>query len=47
MREAQDFAWEQLPVKVQPVLPGTVPVLQWFAAERGFDSATHQTAGTH
>jgi 8-oxo-dGTP diphosphatase len=41
MREAQDFAWEQLPVKVQPVLPGTVPVLQWFAAERGFDSATH------
>jgi 8-oxo-dGTP diphosphatase len=41
MREAQDFAWEQLPVKVQPVLPGTVPVLQWFAAERGFESATY------
>jgi 8-oxo-dGTP diphosphatase len=41
MREAQDFAWEQLPVMVQPVLPGTVPVLQWFAAERGFESATH------
>jgi 8-oxo-dGTP diphosphatase len=47
MREAQDFAWEQLPVKVQPVLPGTVPVLDWFAAERGFDSATHQVVGTH
>jgi 8-oxo-dGTP diphosphatase len=47
MREAQDFAWEQLPVKVQPVLPGTVPVLAWFAQERGFDSATHQTVGAH
>jgi len=23
------------------VLPGTVPVLQWFAAERGFAGATH------
>ena len=43
MREAQEFAWEQLPVQVQPVLPGTVPVLQWFAAERGFDAATHRT----
>ena len=41
MREAQDFSWEQLPVKVQPVLPGTVPVLEWFAAERGFAAATH------
>ena len=41
MREAQDFAWEQLPVKVQPVLPGTVPVLAWFAAERDFSAATH------
>ena len=42
MREAQDFAWEQLPVQVQPVLPGTVPVLQWFAAERGFSDTTHK-----
>lgn len=41
MREAQSFAWEQLPVQVQPVLPGTVPVLEWFAAERGFAAATH------
>ena len=41
MREAQDFSWEQLPVKVQPVLPGTVPVLEWFAAERGFAASTH------
>ena len=44
MREAQEFAWEQLPVQVQPVLPGTVPVLQWFAAERGFAAATHKAA---
>jgi len=41
MREAQDFSWEQLPVQVQPVLPGTVPVLEWFAAERGFTLPTH------
>lgn len=34
MREAQSFAWEQLPVAVQPVLPGTVPVLEWLTQER-------------
>jgi len=43
MREAQQMAWQSLPVQVQPVLPGTVPVLQWFAAERGFAGATHAT----
>lgn len=41
MREAQTYAWEQLPVQVVPVLPGTVPVLQWLAQERGFAGATH------
>ena len=41
MREAQSCAWEQLPVLSQPVLPGTVPVLQWLAEERGFEGATH------
>ncbi len=41
MREQQAMAWQNLPVQVQPVLPGTVPVLQWFAAERGFIGATH------
>ncbi|MFN6993009.1 MAG: NUDIX domain-containing protein [Aquincola tertiaricarbonis] len=41
MREAQQMAWNQLPVQVQPVLPGTVPVLQWFAQERGFTGPTH------
>ena len=35
MHEGQAFAWQTLPVQVAPVLPGTVPVLQWFAAERG------------
>lgn len=44
MREAQSFAWQQLPVSVQPVLPGTVPVLQWFAQEREFAGATHLIA---
>lgn len=42
MREAQSFAWQQLPVDVVPVLPGTVPVLAWLAEERGFQAATHQ-----
>jgi 8-oxo-dGTP diphosphatase len=42
MRERQAMAWQTLPVEVVPVLPGTVPVLQWFASERGFDGATHR-----
>lgn len=41
MHEGQSFAWQALPVTVQPVLPGTVPVLAWFAEERGFSDATH------
>ena len=44
MREGQSFAWQRLPVAVSPVLPGTVPVLQWFAAEQGFHGATHLVA---
>ena len=43
MLESQSFAWQQLPVSVIPVLPGTVPVLQWFAQERGFVGETHNT----
>ena len=46
MREAQSFSWETLPVQVQPVLPGTIPVLQWFAEEQGFQGATYLVA-TH
>ena len=42
MREGQSCAWQTLPVTVQPVLPGTVPVLDWFAQERGFVGATRQ-----
>ena len=42
MREQQSMAWQQLPVEVTPVLPGTVPVLQWLALEQGFVGATHQ-----
>lgn len=41
MHEGQQFAWQQLPVAVKPVLPGTIPVLQWFAAERAWTGATH------
>jgi 8-oxo-dGTP diphosphatase len=41
MLEEQDYAWQQLPVQVGPVLPGTIPVLQWFAQERGHIGSTH------
>ena len=41
MKEGQHFSWQTLPVQVQPVLPGTVPVLQWMAQAQGFVGATH------
>lgn len=44
MRERQQMAWQTLPVEVVPVLPGTVPVLAWFAEERGFTGPTHTAA---
>jgi 8-oxo-dGTP diphosphatase len=31
MREGQAMAWQTLPVQVTPVLPGTLPVLEWLA----------------
>jgi 8-oxo-dGTP diphosphatase len=34
MRESQQFAWQSLPVQVEPVLAGTVPVLQWLENEQ-------------
>jgi 8-oxo-dGTP diphosphatase len=40
MREGQAMAWQTLPVTVAPVLPGTLPVLDWFAAEQGFVGPT-------
>jgi 8-oxo-dGTP diphosphatase len=43
MREGQSMRWQSLPVQVRPLLPGTLPVLQWLAAEQGFAGATHQT----
>ena len=44
MRERQSMAWQTLPVQVAPVLPGTIPVLRWFAEERGFSGATYREA---
>jgi 8-oxo-dGTP diphosphatase len=44
MREAQTCSWEQLPVAVHPILPGTIPVLQWFAEERSHLGATYLIA---
>ena len=43
MRERQAMSWQTLPVAVAPVLPGTLPVLAWFAEERGFQGATTLT----
>jgi 8-oxo-dGTP diphosphatase len=34
MREAQNFSWQTLPVNVEPMLPGALPVLQWLALEQ-------------
>ena len=44
MREGQQFSWQRLPVQVGPVLPGTVPVLGWFADESDFQDATYVVA---
>lgn len=33
MHEGQQYAWQSLPVTVEPVLPGTVPVLEWLQEE--------------
>ncbi|MBQ0957367.1 NUDIX domain-containing protein [Ideonella sp. 4Y11] len=41
MREGQAMAWETLPVASVPVLPGTIPVLRWFADEWGHAGPTH------
>jgi 8-oxo-dGTP diphosphatase len=41
MLESQSCVWQQLPVVVTPVLPGTVPVLEWFAQERRYQGQTH------
>lgn len=40
MLESQEHCWSQLPVTVSPVLPGTLPVLDWFSRERSFSGAT-------
>lgn len=42
MKEGQRMAWQSLPLDVVPVLPGTIPVLQWLADERQHMGATHQ-----
>lgn len=33
MREGQQCAWQQLPVVVNPILAGTLPVLSWMQQE--------------
>ena len=43
MREGQQFAWQRLPVQVAPLLPGALPVLDWFAQEQNFSGDNHGT----
>lgn len=33
MKEGQAFSWQSLPVALEPILPGTLPVLDWLAQE--------------
>lgn len=33
-REGQAFVWQALPAEVAPLLPATIPVLEWLAAEK-------------
>ena len=40
MREGQRAQWQELPVLVEPVLPGALPVLAWLADEQGAGQAT-------
>lgn len=42
MREGQQAAWQRLPVTVAPVLAGTLPVLDWLAAEQSAPGQTDQ-----
>jgi 8-oxo-dGTP diphosphatase len=35
MREGQTFAWSGVPVALEPILPGTVPVLAWLQETQG------------
>jgi 8-oxo-dGTP diphosphatase len=46
MKEGQQMAWQTLPVRVEPVLPGTVPVLQWLADEALGATEPPASAGT-
>lgn len=32
-REGQAFAWQRVPVEVAPLLPATIPVVQWLDQE--------------
>ncbi|MGO4808459.1 NUDIX domain-containing protein [Cupriavidus sp. 2MCAB6] len=34
-REGQAFSWQSAPVDVGPLLPATIPVVDWLAAEGG------------
>lgn len=34
MREGQEMAWQRLPPTVEPILPGTWPVLDWLTQEQ-------------
>jgi 8-oxo-dGTP diphosphatase len=34
MKEQQSYTWSVFPVRVSPILPGALPVLEWLEQER-------------
>jgi 8-oxo-dGTP diphosphatase len=40
MRESQSGSWEKLPVRVGPILPGTLPVLEWLKSGCAYETGT-------
>lgn len=41
--EGQDAQWQHLPVTVSPVLPGSIPVLEWLQEDSAF-CPTHSSS---
>ena len=45
MLEHQRMSWQTLPVSVVPVLPGSLPVLEWLAQDPPLEQPRPETSG--